>query len=153
MLRSLKQTFYQFEKLVSHNTLAFCSASVTKKKVLTFALVPLAPARSLLKVSINSLSRNTRGEVSMYYWPPVWLVWNRLYDNWQFLFLFTKQTKPNHSNRRWTVQWYFPPLVLLGLSQYTDARRTGTHFQPSLTFASTDVSGALRCGITSSKRF
>ncbi len=23
-----------------------------------------------------------KGEVSLYYWPPVWLVWNQLYDNW-----------------------------------------------------------------------
>ena len=25
-----------------------------------------------------------KGEVSLYHWPPVWLVWNQLYDNWQF---------------------------------------------------------------------
>ncbi len=49
-----------------------------------------------------------KGEVSLYRWPPVWLVWNQLYDNWQFLFLFAKQTNPNQSNRRSTVQWYFP---------------------------------------------
>ena len=47
-----------------------------------------------------------KGEVSLYRWPPVWLVWNRLYDYWQFLFLFAKQTNPNQSNRRSTVQWY-----------------------------------------------
>ncbi len=29
----------------------------------------------------------------------------------QFLFLFAKQTNPNQSNRRSTVQWYFPLLV------------------------------------------
>jgi len=40
-----------------------------------------------------------KGEVSLYHWPPVWLVWNQLYDNRQFLFLFTKQTNPNQSNR------------------------------------------------------
>ncbi len=51
---------------------------------------------------------NTKGEVSLYSWPPVWLVWNQLYDNWQFLFLFAKQTTPNQSNRRSMVQWYFP---------------------------------------------
>jgi hypothetical protein len=51
------------------------------------------------------------GEVSLHRWPPVWLVWNQLYDNWQFLFLFAKQTNPKQSNRRSTVQWYFPPLV------------------------------------------
>ncbi len=46
-------------------------------------------------------------EVSLYNWPPsVWLVWNQLYDNWQFLILFAKRTNPNQSNRRSTVQWY-----------------------------------------------
>jgi hypothetical protein len=48
-----------------------------------------------------------KGEVSLYCWPPVWLVWNQLYDYWQFLFLFAKQTNPNQSNRRSMVQWYF----------------------------------------------
>ncbi len=46
--------------------------------------------------------------LSLYYWPPVWLVWNQLYDNWQFWFLFAKQTNPNQSNSRSMVQWYFP---------------------------------------------
>jgi hypothetical protein len=50
-----------------------------------------------------------KGEVSLYHWPPVWLVWSQLYDTWQFLFLFAKQTNPNQSNRRSMVQWYFPP--------------------------------------------
>ncbi len=49
-----------------------------------------------------------KGEVSLYCWPPVWLVWNQLYENWQFLLLFAKQTNPNLSNRRSTVQWYLP---------------------------------------------
>ncbi len=48
-----------------------------------------------------------KGEVSLYCWPLVWLVCNHLYDNWQFLFLFAKQTNPNQPNRRSTVQWYF----------------------------------------------
>jgi hypothetical protein len=47
-------------------------------------------------------------EVSLYCWPPVWLVWNQLYDNWQFSMLFAKQTNLNRSNWRSTVQWYFP---------------------------------------------
>jgi hypothetical protein len=46
--------------------------------------------------------------VSLYHWPPVWLIWNQLYDNCQFLFLFAKQTNPNQSNRRSMVQWFFP---------------------------------------------
>ncbi len=49
-----------------------------------------------------------KGKVSLYCWPPVWLVWNQLYDLWQFLFLFAKQANPNLSNRRPMVQWYFP---------------------------------------------
>jgi hypothetical protein len=35
-----------------------------------------------------------KGEVSLYCWPPVWLVWNQLYEDWQFLFLFVKQINP-----------------------------------------------------------
>ncbi len=49
-----------------------------------------------------------KGEVSLYHWPPVCLVWNQLYDYWQFLFLFAKQTTPDQSNRRSMVQWYIP---------------------------------------------
>ncbi len=49
-----------------------------------------------------------KGKVSLYRWPPVWLVWYQLYANWQFLFLFAKLTNPNQSNRRSMVQWYFP---------------------------------------------
>ncbi len=55
-------------------------------------------------------------EVSLYCWPPVWLGWSLLYDNWQFLFLFAKQTNPNQSNRRSMVQWHFPGLVFPGLT-------------------------------------
>ncbi len=46
-------------------------------------------------------------EVSLDRWRPVWLVWNQLYDNRQFLFLFSKQTIPNQSDRS-TERWYFP---------------------------------------------
>ncbi len=52
-----------------------------------------------------------KGEVSQYHWPPVRLVWNQLYDYWQVLFLFAKQTNKNQSNRSSMVQWYCPPLV------------------------------------------
>ncbi len=57
-----------------------------------------------------------KGEASLYHWPPVWLVWNQLYDNWQFLFLFAKQTnsKPVKQEVNGTV--ILPPLVFPGLS-------------------------------------
>ncbi len=48
-----------------------------------------------------------KGEVSLYSGPPVWLVWNQLYDNRWFLFLFAKETNTNQSNRSSMVQ-YFP---------------------------------------------
>ncbi len=32
-----------------------------------------------------------KGEVSLYHWPPLWLVWNLLCENWQFLFLFANR--------------------------------------------------------------
>ncbi len=63
-----------------------------------------------------------KGEISMYCWPPVWLFWNQLYDNWKFLLLFSKQTNPNRSNRRSTVQWYFPPLVFPGETYSGDVK-------------------------------
>ncbi len=66
----------------------------------------------LIRASLWDDSVNTK--VSLYHWPPVWLVRNQLYDNRQFLFLFAKQTNPNQSNRRSRVQWYFPPLVFPG---------------------------------------
>jgi len=31
-----------------------------------------------------------KGEVSLYCWPPVCLVWNQLYDNWQFFVFICK---------------------------------------------------------------
>ncbi len=34
--------------------------------------------------TLNVIAGNTKGEVLLYCWPPVWLVWNQLYDNWQF---------------------------------------------------------------------
>jgi len=54
----------------------------------------------LRKQTLGGSQRILKGEVSMYSWPPVWLVWNQMYNNWQFLFLFAKQTNPNQSNRR-----------------------------------------------------
>jgi hypothetical protein len=54
-----------------------------------------------------------KGEVSLYHWPPIWLVWKQLYGNWQFLFLFAKQTNPNQWNRKSTVQWYLPLKYIL----------------------------------------
>jgi hypothetical protein len=49
-----------------------------------------------------------KGEVWLYCWPPVKLVWNQLYDNLQFLFLFAKQAYQKKSKRRSMVQRYFP---------------------------------------------
>ena len=65
----------------------------------------------LLSLSVSlcvCYQRTLKEEVSLYCWPPVWLILIQLYDSWQFSFLFAKQTNPNRSNRRSTVQRYFP---------------------------------------------
>ncbi len=53
-----------------------------------------------------------KGEVSLFCRPPVWLVWNQLYDNWQFLFLFTWQT--NQTNQTGGQLYSDTPLVFPG---------------------------------------
>jgi hypothetical protein len=68
-----------------------------------------------------------KGDVSLNHWPPVWLVWNQLYDNWQLLFLFAKQTNPNESNRRSMGQWYFPFYYSLTFFHLFKHTRTHTH--------------------------
>jgi hypothetical protein len=67
-----------------------------------------------------------KGEVSLYHWPPVWLVRNQLYDNWHFWLLFAKQTIPNQSNRRSTVHWYFP--LQYSLLQWRDNSKRAMNF-------------------------
>ncbi len=58
------------------------------------------------------------------YHTTVWLVCNQLYDNWQwqFLFLFAKQTNLKQSNRRSTEQRYFP--FLYSLVHLSDWRKS-----------------------------
>jgi hypothetical protein len=62
---------------------------------------------TVLNVCIGFINQGIlKGEVSLYHWTPDWLVWNQPYDNWQFLFLFAKQTNPYQSNRRYIVTKY-----------------------------------------------
>ncbi len=82
-------TFYSFLCSVSLYWMSLCWASLCR-------------ASRHLKINQGIL----KGTVSLYRWPPVWLVWNQLHDNWHFLFLFAKQTYLSQSNRRSTVQWY-----------------------------------------------
>ncbi len=70
---------------------------------------------SLLKLSVKPTSKPT--------WPPVWLVWNKLYDNCQVFFLFAKQANPNRPNRRSVVKWYFPHLVFPAFSRLASTTR------------------------------
>ncbi len=48
------------------------------------------------------------GEVSLYHWPPVWLVWISLFCKYKQKLSVFIQLIPNQSNRRSMVQWYFP---------------------------------------------
>ncbi len=75
----------------------------------TVRLCSFYEQRTFTNFFVTTLSQGIlKGEVSLYCWPPVWLVWNQMYDNLQFLFLFAKQTNSNRSNRRSMVQRYFP---------------------------------------------
>ncbi len=47
-------------------------------------------------------------EVSLYHWPPVWLVWINLFCKQKQKMSVVIQLIPNQSNRRSTIQWYFP---------------------------------------------
>ncbi len=56
-----------------------------------------------------------KGEVSLYCWPPVRLIWNQLYDNWQLLFLFAKQSNSKPVKQEVNSTVILPPLVFPGL--------------------------------------
>ncbi len=66
------------------------------------------------KLTFVSYQGILKGEVSLYCWPPVWLVWNQLYNNWQFLFLFAKQTNPKPVKHEVNITVILPPLVFPG---------------------------------------
>ncbi len=55
-----------------------------------------------------------KGEVSLNCWPPVWLVWNQLYDNWQFFVLFEKQTNPKPVKQKVNITVILPLLAFPG---------------------------------------
>ncbi len=88
------------------NKIFFQSEDTFKK--LTYNLSANRYNKNSHKFLMSQAGYLPKGEVSLYCWPPVWLVWNQLYDNWQFLFLFEKQIIPNQLNRRSMVLWYFP---------------------------------------------
>ncbi len=48
-------------------------------------------AAPLLDDSIPINQGILKGEVSLYHWPPVWLVWNQLYANWNLCFYLQKR--------------------------------------------------------------
>jgi len=58
------------------------------------------------------------GEVSLYSWPPVWLVWNHLYDYWQFLLLMQNRLiQTSQKGGKWysdtsplIIPWFVPGL-------------------------------------------
>ncbi len=55
-----------------------------------------------------------KGEVSLYCWPPVWLVWNQLYNNWQFfIYLQNRLIQTSKTGGQWysdTSPFSFPCL-------------------------------------------
>ncbi len=64
--------------------------------------------RSYLHQLRNLLQGILKGEVSLYLWPPVWLVWISLFCKLKQKLSVVVWLIPNQSKRRSTVQWYFP---------------------------------------------
>jgi hypothetical protein len=91
--------YFEFEKRSSVRTYKPWLAHFSKKNLFTSIYFhrlrktrPELAGMFELTVELKlSTDNNTKGGL----WPPVWLAWNQLYDNWQFLFLFAKQTNPN----------------------------------------------------------
>ncbi len=50
-------------------------------------------------------------EVSLYGWPPVWLVWNQLHDNWQFFVFICKTGKSKQVKQEVNGTVILSPLV------------------------------------------
>ncbi len=63
------------------------------------------------------IQKTLKGEVSLYCWPPVWLVWNQLYDNWPFLFYFQNRLiQTSETGGQWysdtspfSIPWFILP--------------------------------------------
>ncbi len=111
----LKQLFKMLSLIGSNlkNILVFLRTFKLSLRLFNFFVsiyfLILSIANKYLRLQVDITGQGIlKEEVSLYHWPPVWLVWNQLYEYWQFLFLFAKLTNPNQSNRRSMVQWYFP---------------------------------------------
>jgi hypothetical protein len=80
---------------------------------LTLPFYRWATARHHLKLYIHGI---LKGEVSMYHGPPVWLVRNQLYDNWQFLFkLQNRLIQKSQTGGQWysdTFPFSFPCYIV-----------------------------------------
>ncbi len=98
----------QFSALIIHKTHLEQKCTDSSPEVDSILLKAVRNCKQFYTVFLYGINKGIlKGEVSLCHWPPVWLVWNQLYDNWQFLFLFAKQTNPNQSNMRSKVQWCF----------------------------------------------
>ncbi len=51
------------------------------------SLTNITPSSKVLQGSNQGI---LKGDLSLYHWPPVWLVLNQLYDYWNFLFFICK---------------------------------------------------------------
>ncbi len=60
-------------------------------------------------ILLNKMQGILKGEVSLYHWPPVWLIWIQLYDKTFFVFI----CKTDYSVSQTGGQWYIDtsPLV------------------------------------------
>ncbi len=86
-----------------------------------------------------------KGEVSLYGWPPVWLVWNQLYDNRQFLFYLQNRVIPtgqaggqryNSDTSPFSIPWFknlkIGPFGMNRISKESEKRSGCSFFPPKL---------------------
>ncbi len=95
--------FYQIQNALAFNRDTCCHLALSLRLLPSYFLsVPGADGFEPLNQGI------LKGDVSLYCWPPVWLVWMSLFCKWKQKLSVVIQLIPNQSNRRSMVQWYFP---------------------------------------------
>jgi hypothetical protein len=99
----LSHTFGFLSLLLSHSLTSFLSLPISP-----FLILSPSPSSFCYSLSLalhNSLQGILKGEVSLYRWPPVWLLWISLFCKYKQKLSDVIQPIPNQSNRRSMVQW------------------------------------------------
>jgi hypothetical protein len=101
--------------------------TATNKTFYADILSPIIRCCSSLPIIKYSLQGILMGKVSLYYWPPVWLVRNQLYDNWFFCFYLQNrliQTSPTGGQRYCKTSPFSIPCSLARNTNWVGRLRT-----------------------------